>query len=111
MRTTNKIPGKSLLFVHTPTELVSPLVSPSVRFSFDQVDWKVHPSQQQLYNNNSSMKSSLKKPGIQPFSTPSKNKRVRFNQTASQVFYPVAQFYNEGLLISPGNKITRRGLL
>ena len=92
---------RSLLFVKTPTELVSPLVSPTVRFSFENFDWQPQ-------------KSALKKkkPSIQPVSTPSKQKRVRFNTVASQIFYPVNHFYPDGgYLISPDNKITRRGLL
>merc|ERR1711872_529845 len=81
---------RSLLFVKTPTDIVSPLVSPSIRFSFDELEWKPQ-------------KSSLKKPGIKMQSTPSKLKKVRFNQ----VFYPVRQLYREGYFISSNNEITR----
>jgi len=94
----NKIRPTSLLFIRTPRELVSPLVSPTVRFSFDDVEWKP-------------VKSSLKKPGMKNGnSTPSKEKRVRFNHNSSLMFYPVSHLYQGGVLITPDNKITRRGM-
>ncbi|XP_023336121.1 uncharacterized protein LOC111707276 isoform X2 [Eurytemora carolleeae] len=92
-----KCPTRSLLFVRTPTDLISPLVSPSVRFSFEDAEWKTM------------KKSSLKKPRIQSMSTPSKQKKVRFDNVAEQMFYPVAQFYNEGFLVTD-KEITRQGL-
>jgi len=97
------LPAASLLFVRTPTDLVSPLVSPTVRFSFDEVDWKPQ-------------KSSLKKPGMKNScsSTPSKDKRVRFSNVSAKIFYPaaVSNFYqtNGGLFITPDNQITRPGM-
>lgn len=98
----NKAQTTSLLFIRTPTELVSPLVSPSVRFSFEDLDWKPQ-------------KSSLKKPGLRnSCSTPSKEKRVRFSNVSSKIFYPAAvtQFYQKGggIFITPDNKITRHGM-
>jgi len=103
-RHNNKSQTTSLLFIRTPTDLVSPLVSPSVRFSFEDLEWKPQ-------------KSSLKKPGLRnSCSTPSKEKRVRFSNVSSKIFYPAAvtQFYqnvnSSGVFITPDNKITRHGM-
>jgi hypothetical protein len=92
-------PSRSLLFVRTPTDLISPLVSPSVRFSFEDAEWKT------------AVKSSLKKPRIQGMSTPSKSKRVRFDNVAQKILYPVSKFCNDGFLVTSEKDITRQGLL